>query len=138
MRSGLTARSHRTSVPARHTPGGLAVDRVTGAGAGRTQRGHRERPPRPGGAARPARDDHPRRPEARMDTEALGPAVRRFRLAADLTLERLSELSGVSDRALSDIERGAALDDSSGIRKIPSARERAIQFARALNADRES
>jgi len=44
-----------------------------------------------------------------MDTEALGPAVRRFRLAADLTLERLSELSGVSDRALSDIERGAAL-----------------------------
>ncbi|UKJ64828.1 helix-turn-helix domain-containing protein [Cellulosimicrobium cellulans] len=44
-----------------------------------------------------------------MDTEALGPTVRRFRLAADLTLERLSELSGVSDRTLSDIERGAAL-----------------------------
>ncbi|KZM77686.1 helix-turn-helix transcriptional regulator [Cellulosimicrobium sp. I38E] len=43
-----------------------------------------------------------------MDTEALGPTVRRLRLAADLTLERLSELSGVSDRALSDIERGAA------------------------------
>ena len=42
-----------------------------------------------------------------MDTEALGPTVRRFRLAADLTLERLSELSGVSDRTLSDIERGA-------------------------------
>jgi len=43
-----------------------------------------------------------------MDTEPLGQTVRRLRLAADLTLERLSELSGVSDRALSDIERGAA------------------------------
>jgi glutamyl-tRNA synthetase len=42
------------------------------------------------------------------------------------------------DLAVPAIERGAALDDSSGIRKIPSARERAIQFARALNADRES
>jgi len=34
--------------------------------------------------------------------------VRRLRLDADLTLERLSEASGISDRALSDIERGAA------------------------------
>jgi transcriptional regulator with XRE-family HTH domain len=34
--------------------------------------------------------------------------VRRLRLRADLTLERLSELSGVSDRAISDIERGVA------------------------------
>ena len=44
-----------------------------------------------------------------MDTEALCPTVRRFRLAADLTLVRLSELSGLSDRTLSDIERGASL-----------------------------
>jgi transcriptional regulator with XRE-family HTH domain len=40
--------------------------------------------------------------------EAIGPMVRRFRLAADLTLERLAEASGISDRALSDIERGVA------------------------------
>jgi transcriptional regulator with XRE-family HTH domain len=38
--------------------------------------------------------------------EPVGPKVRRLRLGADLTLERLSELSGISDRALSDIERG--------------------------------
>jgi NB-ARC domain-containing protein/helix-turn-helix protein len=40
--------------------------------------------------------------------EPVGPMVRRLRLGADLTLERLSELSGISDRALSDIERGVA------------------------------
>lgn len=40
--------------------------------------------------------------------ETLGGMVRRLRLEADLTLEGLSEASGVSDRALSDIERGAA------------------------------
>jgi transcriptional regulator with XRE-family HTH domain len=43
-----------------------------------------------------------------MEPEPLGRMVRRFRLRADLTLEQLSEASGVSDRALSDIERGAA------------------------------
>jgi hypothetical protein len=37
------------------------------------------------------------------------------------------------DLAVPAIESGAGLDGSSGIRKIPSARERAIQFARALN-----
>jgi transcriptional regulator with XRE-family HTH domain len=40
--------------------------------------------------------------------ESLGRMVRRLRLEADLTLEQLSEASGISDRALSDIERGAA------------------------------
>jgi transcriptional regulator with XRE-family HTH domain len=40
--------------------------------------------------------------------EPVGPMVRRLRLGADLTLERLAELSGISDRALSDIERGVA------------------------------
>jgi transcriptional regulator with XRE-family HTH domain len=40
--------------------------------------------------------------------EPVGPMVRRFRMRAALTLERLSELSGISDRALSDIERGVA------------------------------
>jgi transcriptional regulator with XRE-family HTH domain len=39
--------------------------------------------------------------------EPLGRMVRRLRLDADLTLEQLSENSGISDRALSDIERGA-------------------------------
>ena len=43
-----------------------------------------------------------------MVPEPVGPMVRRLRLGADLTLERLSELSGISDRALSDIERGVA------------------------------
>ncbi|WP_423464393.1 ATP-binding protein [Promicromonospora sp. MS192] len=42
-------------------------------------------------------------------TDALGPLLRRFRHEADLTLERLAELSGVSDRTISDIERGASL-----------------------------
>lgn len=42
-----------------------------------------------------------------MGPEPVGRMVRRLRLDADLTLERLSEASGISDRALSDIERGA-------------------------------
>jgi DNA-binding XRE family transcriptional regulator len=37
----------------------------------------------------------------------LGAQLRRARLDADLTLEALSHLSGVSDRTISDIERGA-------------------------------
>jgi DNA-binding XRE family transcriptional regulator len=40
--------------------------------------------------------------------ERIGPMVRRLRLRADLTLEGLSQQSGVSDRALSDIEREVA------------------------------
>jgi transcriptional regulator with XRE-family HTH domain len=40
--------------------------------------------------------------------EPVGPMLRRLRLGADLTLEQLSERSGISDRALSDIERGVA------------------------------
>jgi Helix-turn-helix domain len=40
--------------------------------------------------------------------EPVGPMIRRLRLRADLTLERLSQLSGISDRALSDIEREVA------------------------------
>ena len=43
-----------------------------------------------------------------MHPEPLGSVLRRLRMAADLTLEQLSATSGVSDRALSDIERGAA------------------------------
>ena len=39
----------------------------------------------------------------------LGAQLRRARLDADLTLEALSQLSGVSDRTISDIERGASL-----------------------------
>ncbi|MGC5166204.1 helix-turn-helix domain-containing protein [Luteimicrobium sp. DT211] len=40
--------------------------------------------------------------------QPLGPMLRRLRQAGDLTLEALSAASGVSDRTLSDIERGAA------------------------------
>ena len=43
-----------------------------------------------------------------MQPDAIGPVLRRMRLDHDLTLERLSELSGISDRTLSDIERGVA------------------------------
>jgi CBS domain-containing protein len=49
-------------------------------------------------------------PDARglESEEAIGPLIRHLRLAADLTLEGLSEASGISARALSDIERGVA------------------------------
>src|SRR3954454_6857353 len=40
--------------------------------------------------------------------EAVGPLLRRLRLDRQLTLERLSAASGISERALSDIERGVA------------------------------
>lgn len=72
-------------------------------------------------------------------TESLGPLLRRFRHEADLTLERLSELSGVSDRTISDIERGASLGpqrrtvellaDALGLR--PDARAALLAAARA-------
>ncbi|WP_165350506.1 XRE family transcriptional regulator [Xylanimonas protaetiae] len=47
-------------------------------------------------------------PDGPEPTETLGALVRRLRRTADLTLEGLAAASGVSDRALSDIERGAA------------------------------
>lgn len=72
-------------------------------------------------------------------TESLGPLLRRYRHEADLTLERLSELSGVSDRTISDIERGAShgpqrrtvdlLADGLGLQ--PGAREALLAAARA-------
>ncbi|WP_433129096.1 ATP-binding protein [Micromonospora sp. CA-240977] len=42
------------------------------------------------------------------DDEAFGPLLRELRLGADLTLEQLAERSGVSDRAISDMERGVS------------------------------
>jgi transcriptional regulator with XRE-family HTH domain/tetratricopeptide (TPR) repeat protein len=39
---------------------------------------------------------------------SLGRVLRQFRLSADLTLEALAERSGISDRAISDIERGVS------------------------------
>ncbi|MFE9185378.1 ATP-binding protein [Micromonospora haikouensis] len=39
---------------------------------------------------------------------AFGPLLRTLRIAADLTLEQLAERSGVSDRAISDMERGVS------------------------------
>lgn len=44
-----------------------------------------------------------------MASESLGAALRRLRLARDLTLESLAELSTVSARGISDIERGVSL-----------------------------
>lgn len=44
----------------------------------------------------------------RVGVTALGARLRELRLAADLTLEALSERAGLSDRAISDIERGVS------------------------------
>ncbi|XVV15700.1 helix-turn-helix domain-containing protein [Actinoplanes sp. CA-131856] len=41
--------------------------------------------------------------------ESFGPLVRRLRTGAGLTLEQLAEASGVTDRAISDMERGVSL-----------------------------
>ncbi|MEU4556935.1 AAA family ATPase [Actinoplanes sp. NPDC023936] len=43
-----------------------------------------------------------------VEPEALGPLLRRLRLAADMTLDQLSTAAGITDRALSDLERGAS------------------------------
>ncbi|MFC8599050.1 helix-turn-helix domain-containing protein [Isoptericola sp. NPDC057191] len=43
-----------------------------------------------------------------MQHESLGATLRRLRLSADMTLERLADLSTVSDRTISDIERGVS------------------------------
>ncbi|KAA9108082.1 helix-turn-helix domain-containing protein [Microbacterium rhizomatis] len=43
------------------------------------------------------------------DTPGFGARVRELRRAADLTLEALAERSGVSERTISDIERGVSL-----------------------------
>ncbi|GAA2568707.1 hypothetical protein GCM10010435_48210 [Winogradskya consettensis] len=43
------------------------------------------------------------------DDGSFGAVLRRLRVAADLTLERLAELSGVTSRAISDMERGVSL-----------------------------
>ncbi|MFI2709271.1 helix-turn-helix domain-containing protein [Micromonospora sp. NPDC018662] len=59
---------------------------------------------------------------------AFGPRLRELRLAADLTLEQLAERSGVSDRAISDMERGVS--------QGPQARTvQAIADALGLGAD---
>ncbi|WP_203775579.1 helix-turn-helix transcriptional regulator [Paractinoplanes deccanensis] len=42
------------------------------------------------------------------DDVPFGALLRRLRIAADLTLEQLAEASGVSDRAISDMERGVS------------------------------
>ncbi|MEV4352745.1 helix-turn-helix transcriptional regulator, partial [Actinoplanes sp. NPDC049596] len=42
------------------------------------------------------------------DDVPFGALLRRLRIAADLTLEQLAEASGVSDRGISDMERGVS------------------------------
>ncbi|WP_115789802.1 helix-turn-helix domain-containing protein [Arthrobacter silvisoli] len=69
----------------------------------------------------------------------LGTLLRRHRRAGDLTLEALSERSGISDRTISDIERGVsrgpqhrtmlALADALGLQG--TAREQLLEAARA-------
>ena len=80
-----------------------------------------------------------------LDREAFRAAATRVRektgqkgkaLFHPIRLALTGEAEGLElDLAVPAIESGAALDSSSGIRKIPSARDRAIQFARALNGD---
>ncbi|MCW3818805.1 tetratricopeptide repeat protein [Micromonospora sp. DR5-3] len=60
---------------------------------------------------------------------AFGPLLRRLRLDADLTLEQLAARSGVSDRAISDMERGVS--------QGPQART-VTAIADALRLDPES
>jgi transcriptional regulator with XRE-family HTH domain/tetratricopeptide (TPR) repeat protein len=62
---------------------------------------------------------------------AFGPLLRTLRLAADLTLEQLAERSGVSNRAISDMERGVSLGPQ--IRTV-----QAIADALGLDAEQRS
>jgi len=78
-----------------------------------------------------------------LDREAFRAAATRVRektgqkgkaLFHPIRLALTGEAEGLElDLAVPAIELGAALDASSGIRRIPSARERAVQFASALS-----
>src|SRR3954453_12088158 len=50
-----------------------------------------------------------RRKDGAVTSRGLGAELRRLRLAKDLTLEGLAEISTVSARTISDIERGVSL-----------------------------
>ena len=76
----------------------------------------------------------------------LGDLLRSLRMTADVTIEALAELSGVSDRTISDIERGVsgapqhrtlvALADA--LRLDPDARESVFSAARTARSARRS
>jgi len=76
----------------------------------------------------------------------LGDLLRSLRMTADVTIEALAELSGVSDRTISDIERGVsgapqhrtlvALADA--LRLDPDARETVFAAARTARSARRS
>ncbi|WP_175499521.1 helix-turn-helix domain-containing protein [Cellulomonas marina] len=76
---------------------------------------------------------------------AIGELVRRERLARDLTLEALAERSGVSDRAIGDIERGVSavpqrrtvLALADGLELRPAERERFVEAVRRARSDEE-
>ena len=108
-RPGSGATHARPPASRREQPPG-----VTAAGADAARFADREVTVTPGAAdvrsrgPRPPVGPHPASIRGAPAAEPLGRMVRRLRLDADLTLERLSEASGISDRALSDIERGAA------------------------------
>src|SRR3954451_19499623 len=98
--------------PGRAQGGGRPARAVLRRRTGRGRPGARgRRPARPD----PVRRLAPAQPERRVvrsaagvAPEAVGPLLRRLRLDAQLTLERLSAASGIGERALSDIERGVA------------------------------
>ncbi|SNY67350.1 helix-turn-helix domain-containing protein [Paractinoplanes atraurantiacus] len=73
------------------------------------------------------------------DDVPFGALLRRLRLAADLTLEQLADASGVSDRGISDMERGVSRSPrtrtieaiADGLRLGREERDRLLAAARA-------
>ncbi|MEU4559442.1 helix-turn-helix domain-containing protein [Actinoplanes sp. NPDC023936] len=78
----------------------------------RRRRSHRDRASsaQPSGPRAPLEDHGARRGHGRKVTilngDDFGSLLRRLRAAAELTLEQLAETAGLSDRAISDMERG--------------------------------
>ncbi|WP_420036447.1 ATP-binding protein [Streptomyces sp. cg28] len=56
-----------------------------------------------------------------MDNESVGPLLREERLRSSLTLEKLAEMSGVSVRAISDMERGKSRPRQATLRELMDA-----------------
>lgn len=80
------------------------------------------------------------------EPSAFGSRLRQLRLAADLTLEALSAVSGVSERGISDLERGSSLSPrratvdalASGLALDDAEAERFLRLARTARKARYS